>query len=89
MKMRFENKELLKKYLKSVICSVLEREINISENTKLTSHGLDSLMIVSLVVALEGDLGIAFNDEHLMLDIFDNVESLSNLLLENYGVIEG
>ncbi|MED0823864.1 MULTISPECIES: acyl carrier protein [Bacillus cereus group] len=87
--MRFENKELLKKYLKSVICSVLEREINISENTKLTSHGLDSLMIVSLVVALEGDLGIAFNDEHLMLDIFDNVESLSNLLLENYGVIEG
>ncbi|PKG48909.1 MULTISPECIES: acyl carrier protein [unclassified Planococcus (in: firmicutes)] len=85
--MKIDDIESLEEYLKKTINHILERSLENTGYQNLTSDGLDSLMIVSLVVTLEEDLGISFSDDHLMIDNFDNIDNIIKVLINYYGVL--
>ena len=56
------------------------RDTAIPDGLKLIGNVLDSMAVNSLIVALEGDFGFAFDDEDLSAEAFDTVESLTELV---------
>ncbi|MBO4208048.1 phosphopantetheine-binding protein [Micromonospora echinofusca] len=52
----------------------------LTPDTNLTDHGLDSLGIVDLLTALEGQYGVAFVDDALTRETFETVGSLWSVL---------
>lgn len=55
----------------------------LSEDTYLENLGLDSLNIVNVILALEAEFGIAFDEEELDLEPLESVGTLVAFVMEN------
>lgn len=66
------------KYLKKVIMTFLFKELShsgeLNETVSLIELGLDSIKVIQLVVYLETELNITFDDEDLLLANFKTIE---------------
>ena len=63
--------------------AVIEEEIN--ESVSLSAYGLDSLKRVELVILLEDEFAISFNDADLTQNNFETINNIEKLL-QKYGV---
>lgn len=56
------------------------RDKPIPDDLKLVGNVLDSMAVTQLIVALEENFGIAFEDEDLSAESFESVNSLAQLI---------
>jgi acyl carrier protein len=56
------------------------RDKDIPDGMQLIGNLLDSMAVNNLIVALEENFGIAFEDEDLSAEAFETVESLAELV---------
>lgn len=69
--------------LKEVIESILEEEVEITGQTQLIDDlEFDSVSIVELITKIEESFSITFNDEDLLVDQFETVDSLVHYIME-------
>ena len=59
--------------------------VNFAPNTPLTSHGLDSLNIMDILLGIEQAFGITFDDRDLDLSVLETVDSLTDFVVGNLG----
>ena len=65
------------------------RSISIeSMEQPLSQYAIDSMMFVSLVVALESEFGFDFDDDHLVVSAFSTVGSLAAYITEKMAINE-
>ncbi len=76
--------------LKDMIANKLD--LNISENEITPGAalfeeglGLDSIAIVELITLIEDDFGFEFDEEHLNLEAFHDVQTLAEFIQEQTG----
>ena len=73
----------LKHQVKSIICSTITNPItpeNMPDDFRLAGENLDSMAVMNLILALEENLEIVFDDEELSVEAFEDVNSLSTLI---------
>lgn len=73
--------------VKKVITERLKLNVNageISKNTPLIGKGLglDSVGVLELVVGLEQEFDIMFDDSEMNIELFENIGSLTNYINE-------
>jgi acyl carrier protein len=79
------NTEDIANNLKSNIVNLLNRpEIadEISDQTELFNMGMDSVILVSLVVQIEQEFEIFFEDEELVAENFQTIELIVERIIE-------
>ncbi|AMA72208.1 MULTISPECIES: acyl carrier protein [Aneurinibacillus] len=68
------------------ICKILQDllkiEEPIAECEDLTNIGLDSMVAINLIVALEQEFDLEFRDEDLLLENFRTLEKIGTLINE-------
>lgn len=81
------NRELtnIEDRVKKVITERLKLNVNadeISNNTQLIGKGLglDSVGVLELVVGLEQEFDIMFDDSEMNIELFENIGSLTNYI---------
>ncbi|OQZ03203.1 MAG: hypothetical protein B6D35_00105 [Candidatus Brocadia sp. UTAMX2] len=71
--------------VKKVIIERLKPNINVAEISKNTpligkGLGLDSVGVLELVVGLEQEFSIMFDDSEMNIELFENIGSLTNYI---------
>ena len=68
----------MKEKILSIVNAVLENEkdMDIDDNVDLSELGMTSISMISLVIQIEEELGIEFNDDDLVLDNFDTIKKI-------------
>ena len=68
--------------IKTKIIQIIENElgINIQEDETLKEQGVDSLSIVSIIVTIENEFSITFDDVDLQPDCLNSVATLVSLV---------
>lgn len=66
--------------IKNVFGSFDVKESNISPETSLEELGFDSLMLLELVVALEEEFHITFDDSDLISRNFETVATIEKII---------
>ena len=56
-----------------------------SRDSLIVQHGVDSVRLFDLVVGLEGEFGIAFDDDELALRYFDTVSDIIEKVAAKMG----
>ena len=75
--------EQLKLDVKTIICSTISTPIKPEEmpdDFRLAGENLDSMAVMNLILALEENLEIVFDDDELSVDAFEDVTSIVNLI---------
>ncbi|UNL87593.1 phosphopantetheine-binding protein [Priestia koreensis] len=70
----------IKKKIKTLIIEVLDRELNIDDDTDLADEGLDSISTVELILLLEEELKLEVDDSDLIIENFITVNHIVKLL---------
>lgn len=67
-----------------ILITIIDMDVSIlnriTDNTKLSTLGLDSLKAIQLVVILEEKYQVEFNDNNLLLDNLDTISKIKDLL---------
>lgn len=75
----------MKERIISCIKKVVNVDVSIEENVDIKTYGIDSLLKVQLVIALEDEFSITFNDDDINQSNFENIATIC-ALLETYNV---
>ncbi len=62
-----------------------EQVRRMSGDESLNTIGLDSLNCMDIVVQIEEEFGVTFNDEELLMDNLNSINKLSGILKEKNG----
>ncbi|OMD17358.1 hypothetical protein BJP50_16210 [Paenibacillus odorifer] len=65
---------------------LLNREIQDTVDADLRNQGLDSIKTIELIVNLEVEFDIEFDDKDLVIDNFLSISKICSLLTGKYGV---
>lgn len=79
MNKNYKNRSfIMKEKILSIVNEVLEneQEIIIDDNMDLSELGMTSINMISIVIQIEEELGIEFNDDDLILDNLNTVQKL-------------
>ncbi|MFR3315112.1 MAG: phosphopantetheine-binding protein [Waltera sp.] len=76
--------KMINERIKKCIAEMLEQVEFIEDNVDLKVYGIDSLSKVQLVISLEEEFGIAFDDDDINQSHFQSVSSIGELL-KKYG----
>ena len=52
------------------------------EDNLMEAHGIDSVQVLEIVVGLEEDYGVSFEDEDFDIEIFQTVKSIADFVRE-------
>jgi len=52
------------------------------EDNLMEEHGIDSVQVLEIVVGLEEDYGVSFEDEDFDIEIFQTVKSIADFVRE-------
>lgn len=63
-------------YVYEKISAIIGQEMKCDTQINLFNHGLDSLRAIQLIVLLEEELGIGFDDDDLLLENFETIEKI-------------
>ena len=55
------------------------------EDNLMEAHGIDSVQVLEIVVGLEEDYGVSFEDEDFDIEIFQTVKSIAAFVRERTG----
>jgi len=75
--------EQLKLDVKTIICSTISNPITpevMPDDFGLAGENLDSMAVMTLILALEENLKITFDDDELSVDAFQDVTSLVTMI---------
>lgn len=76
----------LEQRIKEIIVERLFLEIEpdqLEDNASLTdAHGVDSVRLFDMIVGLEEDFEVSFEDEELVIENFDTVENIADRIRE-------
>ncbi len=75
--------EQLTHEIKTIICSTISNPITPEEmpnDFRLAGDNLDSMAVMNLILALEENLGIVFDEDELSVEAFEDVTSLVTLV---------
>ena len=79
----------IKEQIIAVIASVLnietEQVSNISADENLNRVGVDSVNFIQIIIGLEDNLHIVFDDEELLLDNLNTLNKLENVINQKLG----
>jgi len=65
------------------LMELLKKSSKIDKNVNLIEQGVDSLIIVQLILVLEEEMGIQIDDDNLLLDNFESVEKIVRMIETN------
>lgn len=72
--------ENIKNRIKTILANQLDLDVslvdNIKEDEDLNTHGLDSITSIDLMIGLEKEFNVTFDDDELLID---NMNTLSKL----------
>lgn len=71
--------ELVQERIKNILQELLGKE-ELSNNQDLTAIGLDSISSIELIVELEEEFSVLFEDHELMLDNFKTIILIEKLI---------
>ncbi|OHX39629.1 MULTISPECIES: acyl carrier protein [Cytobacillus] len=77
----------LKKLILEKVSNSLGREVKLKYDTNLLNEGINSLLLIEIIVELEEVFSIEILDDDLTTDNFNSIDSISNLLLNKYKVV--
>lgn len=77
---KWEKEEIVKQIVQ--IFSLPNGRISIREDTRIDSLGLGSLEYISAIVQIEDIFGIRFDEEHLKLAAFENIECIIKYVID-------
>ena len=63
-----------------------EQDVTITETTPLAEVGIDSINLINLIVQIEKQYDLFFEDEEMMSGRFNTVEEIASLLAHKLGV---
>lgn len=66
--------------LEEIIKSVANYDNSFNSYTELADIGINSMKFIKIVIAIEEEFGIEFDDEYLNNELFKTVESLTNFV---------
>ena len=75
--------ENLKKQVKTIVAHALSNSIapeEMPDTFKLAGENLDSMAVMTLVVALEEHFDFVFDEDELSAEAFEDIDSLSQLV---------
>ncbi len=79
----------IKEQIIAVIASVLnietEQVSSISADENLNRVGVDSVNFIQIIIGLEDNLHIVFDDEELLLDNLNTLNKLENVINQKLG----
>lgn len=78
-------KEKIAEIVMAVLQIESERMNQVSEESPLNVLGMDSLNCVDIVLTIEEEFDVVFNDEELLLDNLNSIEKLTRLVDEKRG----
>ena len=52
------------------------------EDNLMEDHGIDSVQVLEIVVGLEEDYGVSFEDEDFDIEVFQTVKSIASFVRE-------
>lgn len=55
------------------------------EDNLMEDHGIDSVQVLEIVVGLEEEYGVSFEDEDFDIEVFQTVKSISDFVREKQG----
>ncbi|WP_164744510.1 acyl carrier protein [Paenibacillus xylaniclasticus] len=84
--MTLSNLFSLEEIILAKINKVLNKEISVDYNSNLIDEGLDSIKCIDLIVHLEMEFDIEFDDEDLVIENFSTIHKISKQLTDKYGV---
>lgn len=82
-------KDKIIEFIKEQISGLLEKpelKDTLSIHDDLFEVGLDSVMIVNLVVQIEQGIDVFFEDDELMVENFNNIEVIANQIMEKLEI---
>lgn len=71
---------MIEERILSCIQNLTGANINVEDNVNLGVYGIDSLTRVQVVVALEDEFGIVFDNKDLTQDNFETIQNITRLL---------
>lgn len=74
------NNESVESKITCLITELLKTDLTSLQGKLLTDVGLDSMKSIQLVVLLEEAYDIVFDDEELLLDNFNSIDSIKNMI---------
>lgn len=72
--------ENFKSKLEAIIKSVVNYDISLNDDIELAAIGINSMKFIQIVIAIEEEFGIEFDDEHLNNELFKTIGSLTNFV---------
>lgn len=69
----------------NIIKDILEIDA-VEPNTDLRDYGMDSMNAMRILVSIEEELGIEFDDEDLEIENVSTISKIQKLLLEQYNI---
>lgn len=72
----------MKNEIRKIINEILDNTSEIEDEERLVLFGLDSMGAIKLVVMLEEAFGIKIDDDDLLVENFENITSINNLVNE-------
>jgi len=55
------------------------------EDNLMEDHGIDSVQVLEIVVGLEEEYGVSFEDEDFDIEVFQTVKSIAGFVREKQG----
>lgn len=77
----------LKSLIMDKVTNTLNREVIIKNDTDLMNLGINSLLLIEIIVEIEERFSIEVLDDDLTTENFRTIDSISNLLINKYKVI--
>ncbi|UNK18922.1 acyl carrier protein [Paenibacillus sp. N3/727] len=84
-----QTEQHIQSFLKGRICELLERpELSdeLTINTQLSEVGMDSVMLVNLMVHIEQHYQIFYEDDELLEENFATIQIISEKIQEKLGL---
>lgn len=81
-----EIKEKIAAQIASVLRIDIEQVKNISEDENLNRIGIDSINFIEIIISLEDEYNIAFEDEELLLENLNTVNKLYKIISDKVEI---
>lgn len=81
-------KDSIQQTVRSMIANIVskpELEQQLHESQLINEAGIDSILLIHLVVQIEAEFNIAFDDDELLLENFRTVAEITNNVTKKLG----
>ncbi|MDF2937801.1 MAG: Phosphopantetheine attachment site [Paenibacillaceae bacterium] len=87
--MSYAAKNSVQQMIRSIIATIVrkpELEYQLHESQRLLEAGIDSMLLIHLVVQIEAEFNIAFPDEELLQENFSTIAVITENVMRKLGI---